>query len=142
MAMDVKQEIIKALHKLYPDISIRAEETKQGFKGPCFFVRQLKMTQKNGLQDRYRRKTDFDILYFAQNETNAELETMGAELAEELAFLPEAKLKGQGMEYRVVESVLHLLVTYPTSLIQLRTYPKMRTLQGEVITDDKDRENH
>ena len=50
MLINPKEEIIKALHGYYAEIPIYAEEIKQGFKAPCFFVQQLKLTQKDGLQ--------------------------------------------------------------------------------------------
>ena len=51
MLINPKEEIIKALHGYYAEIPIYAEEIKQGFKAPCFFVQQLKLTQKDGLQN-------------------------------------------------------------------------------------------
>ena len=136
MLINPKEEIIKALHGYYAEIPIYAEEIKQGFKAPCFFVQQLKLTQKDGLQNYYERKADFDILYFAQDETNEALETMGAELAEKLIFLPEPKLRGSNIAYRVVDKTLHFLVTYQTRIKETKTYAKMGSLTEEVIAED------
>lgn len=138
--INVKQELIKALKAQY-QISVRAEETRQGFEPPCFFVAEINAAQQSGLQDRYYRIYSFDVQYHAANQSNVELEAMGEQLAEELVFLPEPKLTGRNISYRVVDKVLHFMVDYMVGLKRLREYPKMQQLREEVGINERDRKN-
>ena len=138
MAIDVKQELIKVLKSQY-QVPVRAEETRQGFEPPCFFVAEINIAQQSGLQDRYYRTYSFDVQYHARvpeergvAQSNAELEAMGEMLADELVFLAEPKLTGRNISYRVVDKVLHFLIDYKVSLKRLREYPKMQQLDQEV----------
>ena len=138
MAINVKQELIKAL-KAQHQVPVRAEETRQGFAPPCFFVAEINTAQQSGLQDRYYRTYSFDVQYHAANQSNAELEAMGEMLAEQLVFLPEPKLTGKNISYRVVDKVLHFMVDYRVVLKRLRIYPKMQQLHEEVGINERER---
>lgn len=140
MAINVKQELIKALRAAH-QVPVRTEETRQGFKPPCFFVAEIDMQQQSGLQDRYYRTYSFDVQYHASDGSNAELEVMGEQLAEELVFLPGSKLTGKNISYRVVDKVLHFMVDYMVGLKRLREYPKMQQLREEVGINERDRKN-
>lgn len=142
--INVKQELIKAL-KAQHQIPVRAEETRQGFEPPCFYVAEINAQQQSGLQDRYYRTYSFDVQYHARapeergvDQSNAELEAMGELLAEELVFLAEPKLAGKNISYRVVDKVLHFLVDYRIGLKRTRTYPKMQQLHEEVGINERD----
>ena len=134
--VNVKQELIKALKAAY-QVPVRAEETRQGFRAPCFFVAEINTIQQSGLQDRYYRTYSFDVQYHAADESNAELEAMGESLAELLVFLPEPKLAGRDISYRVVDHVLHFMVDYKIGLKRVRTYPKMQQLHEEVGVNER-----
>lgn len=147
MVINVKQELIKVLAATY-GVPVRAEETRQSFEPPCFFVQTVNTRQRDELHDRHRRLYSFDVQYFPakpeasrMDETNAELEAMGAELAMQLVFLPEAKLRGSSISYRVVDKVLHFLVDYTIGLTQLKEQPKMLKLHEEVKPYERDRNN-
>ena len=135
--INVKQELIKTLKTAY-QVSVRAEETRQGFEPPCFFVAEINTIQQSGLQDRYYRTYSFDVQYHAVDESNAELEAMGDSLAELLVFLPEPKLTGRDISYKVVDHVLHFMVDYQVGLKRIRTYPKMQQLHEEVGVNERD----
>ncbi len=135
--INVKQELIKAI-KAQHQVPVRGEETRQGFEPPCFFVAEINTQQQSGLQDRYYRTYSFDVQYHASDQSNAELEAMGELLAEQLVFLPEPKLTGKNISYRVVDKVLHFMVDYKVGLKRPRTYPKMRQLLEEVVIDERD----
>lgn len=137
MAINVKQELIKAIKESH-QVPVRGEETRQGFKPPCFFVAEINTIQQSGLQDRYYRTYSFDVQYHAADQSNAELEAMGEQLAEELVFLAGPKLAGRNISYRVVDKVLHFLVDYRIDLKRPRTYPKMRQLHEEVKPYERD----
>lgn len=136
--INVKQELIKVIKDSH-QVPVRGEETRQGFKPPCFFVAEINTQQQSGLQDRYYRTYSFDVQYHAADQSHAELEAMGEMLAEQLVFLPEPKLNGKNISYRVVDKVLHFMVDYRVVLKRLRIYPKMQQLHEEVGINERER---
>ena len=139
--INVKQELIKTLVSAY-ELPVWAEEARQHFRPPCFFVATVNVRQRDEIQSRWRRIFSFDVQYHARDESNAELESMGAELAERLTYLPEARVHGSNISYRVVDKVLHFLVDYTIGLVQVKDYPKMRQLHEEVKLDERQRNDN
>lgn len=131
------KEIMALLKKAFPNFNIYGEEVKQGWKEPCFFVREIETMQQSELQGRLIRRHSFEITCFLDkhvtNDLNSQQAEIGRRLAELLLYLPDAKLHGRNISYQIVDGILHFLVDYKINLRQTKSDPKMQQMQEEVL---------
>ncbi|KZS45704.1 hypothetical protein AWU65_07145 [Paenibacillus glucanolyticus] len=130
----VRYAVHAALDIAFPDIPLSGEEIKQNLDPPRFFVRLLEPAHTQELGCRYRRDHPFVIRYFAQTRTNEEMYTMAEQLTSALKWINVGSRgwTGQGMNFHIIDDVLHFFVTY--SLLvweQPPDDPKMQTLVQE-----------
>lgn len=117
---DVKKGIMKKIN-LFRDKSttkLYSEDIKQGFKEPCFFIKEIKSSQNKALGNRYKRGHSYDIHYFPSpdsNTKNAELREVAEVLYDQMEYIEIAgKLTmGLDMTHEIVDGVLHFFVKYP-----------------------------
>ena len=94
---------------------IYTESIKQGFREPCFFIYNFNSTNNVFLGRRYFRENQFCINYFP-NKGNENMECH--EVAEKLYKCLEwintngDLLRGSGMKYDILDSVLNFYVNY------------------------------
>lgn len=131
------KEIMALLKKAFPNFNIYGEEVKQGWKEPCFFVREIETVQQSELQGRLIRRHSFEITCFLDkhvtNDPNSQQAEIGKQLAELLLYLPDARLHGRNVSYQIVDGILHFLVDYKINLRQTKSEPKMQELRKEIL---------
>jgi len=66
--------IIAVLLKAFPDITVYAEQVKQGLVEPCFIVRCVTPTNTKFLGNRYKREYLFTVQYIPESDTDAQAE--------------------------------------------------------------------
>lgn len=131
---DVRYAVQAALDTAFPNIPISGEEIKQNLDPPRFFVRLLEPSHTQELGRRYRRDHPFVVRYFAPERKNEDMYDMAEKLTDALKWITvgERKWPGQGMDFQIIDEVLHFMVTY--SLLvweQPPDEPKMQTLEQE-----------
>lgn len=131
------KEIMELLKRDFPNFHVYGEEVKQGWKEPCFFVREIETVQQSGLQGRLFRRHSFEISCFLdKRETaacNEQQAKIGKQLAELLLYLPDARLHGRNVSYQIADGILHFLVDYKINLCQIKSDPKMQQMREEVL---------
>lgn len=121
----IKQEVIKKLDLLYPDIPIYGEEVPQSFKEPSFYVKVLNGYHIRELNNRYKRTYNVDIHYFG-----SECESKANELYEKMEYLQGNFAKGINMNHKVTDRVLHFFVDYNIRLVkEQQSSPKLKNLE-------------
>ena len=129
--MDIRQEVIKQLDGLYPDIPIYGESVPQGFEEPSFFVKVLDGSRDQQLDRRYIHEVSIDIHYFATS--NKDAEKMANNLYEQMEVLGAIKIKGKNMKHEVSDRVLHFFIDYKVHLMKdAKQYPQMNRLEEHV----------
>ncbi|MBS5800785.1 MAG: hypothetical protein KID02_13695 [Clostridiales bacterium] len=113
--MDIRQEVIKQLDGLYPDIPVYGESVPQGFEEPSFFVKVLDGSREQQLDRRYIHEVSIDIHYFATS--NKDAEKMANNLYEQMEVLEAIKIKGKNMKHEVSDRVLHFFIDYKCEAI-------------------------
>lgn len=108
--------ISNALDSEFEGVKIYAEQQKQGFEGPCFFVSCINPTHELFRGKRYFRKNQFAIYYFPESdlepkqECNAVAERMYDCL--EYIIVQDSLTRGTNMSYTVNDGVMTFLVNY------------------------------
>lgn len=106
--------ITLALRAAHPDSQIEADTVEQGLTTPAFIVLLVSAEQTQQRAQRWKRLPSFDVLYFPKN-SREECYKIADELCRVLNVitLPGGdKIHGTGMQYEVVDGVLHFLVSY------------------------------
>lgn len=112
---DVLDGISIKLNKIFGDnYTIYTNDVEQGFKTPCFFIKQLPEIRTKQVGNRYFNTTSFVIHTFIENPTIEELNDIGHELyqLELLELLNEEILRGSGMRTEIVDNVLEFFIDY------------------------------
>lgn len=106
--------ITLALRGEYPKSHIYDDEVQQGLKPGDFNVILISSSQQQIVGERYKRVPLFDVLYFpkkGREECYAVADTLSLLL--NVISLPEGDLlRGTGMDFEVVDNVLHFYVRY------------------------------
>lgn len=106
--------ITLALRSEYPESHIYDDEVQQGLKPGDFNVILVSSSQQQIVGERYKRVPLFDVLYFpkkGREECYAVADTLSLLL--NVISLPEGDLlRGTGMDFEVVDNVLHFYVRY------------------------------
>ncbi|WP_101773995.1 phage tail terminator family protein [Peptostreptococcus faecalis] len=126
------------LDSYFEEITIYADENKQDFDEPCFFISLIHSMKNRMLGGRQERSYPLDIKYFDENATISELNEIGDYLYEALDLLDvEGKLiRGLDMEYKIVDNILHFFVTYPAVLeYESGRIDKMQDLKNGIGVD-------
>jgi len=106
--------ITLALHGEWPESQIFDDEVQQGLKPGDFNVILMTSSQQQIVGERYKRTPLFDVLYFpkkGREECYAVADTLSLLL--NVISLPEGDLlRGTGMDFEVIDNVLHFYVRY------------------------------
>ena len=113
-------------------------DVKQGLKPPCFFIGVLKPGLSPLVGRRYLSTNPLDVRFIpADSGRNIEMFNIAAELLEALEYitLPDGDmLRGTGMNYEVVDGVLHFFINYNLTRIKpVEKFP-METLSVDMGT--------
>lgn len=110
----ISMALDEAFESAYP---IHADkDVIQELEEPCFFIAVLNPSQAPKLMGRYYRTHPFDVLYFPETEgNNKEMHLIAVRLMEVLEYITLANgdlIRGTGMNYEIIDSVLHFRVNY------------------------------
>lgn len=133
-----------ALHEKFGEkCTIYAEETKQGFSTPCFFISCINPSDRqllgnancHYLASRYYRENRFCIQYFPIDENNGRQESYDVterlfDCLEEITVEGDP-LRGTKMNFEYVDGVLSFFVSYNFFVYKTRE----PTLMGELKRD-------
>ena len=99
-------------------INVYLDEVRQGLKKPCFFIRDINISQKAGFSDRKRRNHLVSITYFPKNELSAIKEINPVsdllyEILESVPFGDTTKSIGAvNMSHVISDGILVFTVSY------------------------------
>ena len=104
----------------------------QGFKEPCFLILPVSIGQSRLLENRYRRTHLFDVHYFSGK--NQDLYTVAEQLSTALEWinLKTGPVMGTGMNFRIIDGVLHFMVNYN---LYVRKW-EINETTGEIIRNE------
>jgi hypothetical protein len=93
---------------------IYTEEVEQEFKEPCFYVKLLRASHRQILNNRYYLEHSFDVHYFPGTaDKNAEMFDTATKLsALEYITIGGSLVRGTKINYQTVDGVLHYFVNY------------------------------
>lgn len=129
--------ITLALRSAYPDSHIESDTVEQGLHPPAFLVHLVSAGQKVRVGKRWQRTPGFDVIYFpkaGREECYAIADDL-CRLLEVIALPTGDLLRGTGMNFEVVDGVLHFLVSYHHFVFQKTREETMENLeikQGKV----------
>lgn len=133
---DLRIAINNALDRDFPTTDIYAEEIKQGFEEPCFFVKILSSNQDKQMRRTYKRTIDFDIHYFSDKEDdiNSDCLEMANSLYSTLEYIEiyNQKYRALKMKHEVVDGVLHFMLQFNYNILEIIKCAKMKTLEVEM----------
>ncbi len=139
---DVRKSVVSALKLNFPAIKRSAEEIKQGFNEPRFFIKLLSVPHDQELGLRYKRSHSFDIHYFPASATgaNEEMHDIAESLHSCLEYITVngCQCQGKKISHEIIDGVLHFFVSYVLRLRKETTEDfMMQTItQKEEIKDE------
>lgn len=138
---DLIESISSALYRAF-DLPVYVDFQRQNAEFPCFFIDRLTHGETQELDRRYWRTNNFDILYFASRD-GVDVDTLAlGDVADLMARVLEyvavgggagaALIRGERMEWRVTDGVLHFLISYDFHVLRPRERePEMETLDAK-----------
>ncbi|WP_313132639.1 phage tail terminator family protein [Anaerocolumna sp.] len=115
MVNDIINGITIKIDSLFDDNAVTyTEGVEQDFQEPCFYVKLLRASQKQVLNNRYYLEHSFDVHYFPGTaDKNAEMHDAASKLAGlEYITSGDSLKRGTRMSYEIVDGVLHYFVQY------------------------------
>lgn len=115
MVNDLIDGIVIKIDSIFGDDSIiHTKSVEQDFKEPCFYVKLLRASQRQILNNRYYLEHSFDVHYYPGTaDKNTEMYDTASKLAGLEYITSGGDLKrGTKMNYETVDGVLHFYVQY------------------------------
>lgn len=125
--------ITLALEEAFPDSHIETNPVNQAPMPPAFIVNLVTATVETYSAQRQKRNLQFDVLYYPE-EKNEECYNVADALCKILELITLSggdKLRGTDMSFKVVDGVLHFLVSYRYFAYQSMDEVNMETLSLE-----------
>lgn len=136
MLNEVIKGVSMALGTAFEGRYIYQNDVKQGLEPPCFFIGVLKPELNPLLGRRFNSVNPLDVRFTPLDPANnAEMLDVAGELLEVLEFitLPNGdQVHGTGMNYEIVDGVLHFFVNYNFTVIRPVEQTPMETLETDV----------
>ena len=122
----ILEDIIKGINRIikseFPSMEIYANEIQQGFKEPCFFIKMLKLDEKQIIGERYFRRYFFDIRYHPDKHKKSQniwgIADKLQDLLEMITTPEQHLLRGTDRNAEVEDDVLHYFVSYNMFVIK------------------------
>ncbi len=128
---DILKSVGSAICKL-GKCSVFSEALPQGFKPPCFFIREVRRSRARTVGERFREKVEVEISYYPKNKLNAreECHTVAKALFGLLEFVStdEGLLRGIDKRSEVENSALKFYVSFEFFTMNVRETEKMERL--------------
>ena len=122
MINDIINGIAIALGTAFPGVTVYADDIRQGFDEPSFYIKDVTTNQTQIVGTRYMRRMSLDVHYFPESKVEPmdEIRTVVEGLYDALEYIgePGSILRGINMSHQVYDGVLHFLVDYNTTLIK------------------------
>ena len=132
---EITKGISKVLKERFPEKKIYVAEVPQDFVEPCFFIKLLKLDEKQVFGERYFRRYFFDIRYFPDKSTNKSRDIWNiVDILQdilELITLPNGSLiRGTGRNAENEDDILHYFISYNMYVIKKKKQEEyMETLE-------------
>lgn len=128
MINDILIALTAMIKAAYPEQEVYIDTVEQGLEEPCFFIRCIDVSQRDGLVGQsegiYRRSQPFEILYFPDaDQPTHELYNVAENLIMGLRHLDGRN--GTDLSYRIDEDVLQMLVNYDVSIRRTESDPEL-----------------
>lgn len=139
--VDVLDGVIEQLSVAWPEATLYAEEIRQGFAPPCFFVRLYPVAQRRLMDRRSRRTHNVLVQYYPLPDgdqplrINRELHIIAEQLYDELLTIPlgSSSAAGTAMSHEIADGTLQFFVTYSFDVLQAKeTGVPMAEIKQEV----------
>ncbi len=128
--MDIAKSVGSAIAG--EDSLVYIEALPQGFKSPCFFVRELKRSCVRTVGERFRQKSEIEIRYYPKDRLAAreECSTVSDSLFEGLEFVQtdEGLLHGVEKRSEIKDGVLSFYVSFEFFTLVEKKVEKMGRL--------------
>lgn len=143
----ILEDIIKGINRIikseFPSMEIYANEIQQGFKEPCFFIKMLKLDEKQIIGERYFRRYFFDIRYHPDKHKKSQniwgIADKLQDLLEMITTPEQHLLRGTDRNAEVEDDVLHYFVSYNMFVIKPKNQEEyMENLSMEQNTKGSD----
>ncbi len=119
---DLIDGIRSVIKNNFLETEIYLNEIQQGFKEPCFFIKMLKLDEKQMIGERYFRRYFFDVRYYPnKNKKNQSIWGVADKLQDilEMITTPEGHLmRGTDRNAVVEDDVLHYFLSYNLFVIK------------------------
>ncbi len=140
---DTLKGISGTIIKAFPDMKIYVNEIQQGFKEPCFFIKMLKLDEKQIIGERYFRRYFFDIRYHPDKHKKSQniwgIADKLQDLLEMITTPEQHLLRGTDRNAEVEDDVLHYFVSYNMFVIKPKNQEEyMENLSMEQNTKGSD----
>lgn len=117
MTNKIIEAISIALNNKYGDkYEYYRDDVTQGLSEPCFFIRLVESAYDKASIGHHRKTHTFDVHYFpTDGGKNSEMFDVADDLLDVLRVVTAIdghKFRGTGMNYNVVDNVLHFFVDY------------------------------
>ena len=119
---DIVKGISSTIKKEFLSMEINVNEIEQGFKEPCFFIKMLKLDEKQIIGERYFRRYFFDVRYYPdRNKKSQSIWEVADSLQDILELITTPKghlIRGADRNAEVEDNVLHYSVSYNMFVIK------------------------
>lgn len=129
-------DILKAVGSAAAEIggcSVYVEALPQGFKAPCFFLREVKRSYVRTVGERFRQKSEIVVNYYPKDKKNAREEcgAISNALFERLEFVQTDEGLIHGIEKRseIENGALSFFVSFEFFTLSAKTAEKMERLE-------------
>jgi hypothetical protein len=138
----LRKAIVQKLAGEFPSTPVYAEEIKQGFKKPCFFVAHEETEEQPALGrmrsrgKRFLRQNQFSIYFYTLDGENQNEQAfdMGEMLFDVLSYVEinETRYGGFQMSVQCSFGVLRFSVSYDFHIFKTMDYDKMEKLEHKI----------
>lgn len=129
--MDILRAVGGGIRRL-GDCRVYAEALPQGFKSPCFFVREVKRTSVRTVGERFHQRVEVEIVYYPKDKLKPREECYAVSnaLFECLEFVKtdEGLIHGVDKRSEVKDGVLKFFVSFDFFTVNKKVVDKMERL--------------
>lgn len=112
---------------------IYSERLPQGFKAPCFFIREVKRSRTRVVGDRFRERAQVEVAYYPKDKLNAREECYAVSNAMfelmELVRTEDGLIRGVEKRSEVENGTLKFFVTFELFTVSRKSAEMMERLE-------------
>ncbi len=130
--MDIPGAVCSGIRRL-GECRVYTEALPQGFKAPCFFVREVRRTSVRTVGERFRQRVEVEIVYYPKDKLNPREECYAVSnaLFEQMEFVKtdEGLIHGVDKRSEVNDGVLKFRVSFDFFIVGRKDAEKMERLE-------------